>query len=164
MDKYETNIKPNLDMISKWVKNGATQKTVAKKLKVSESTFIQYLNRGRDGEEKYKGLYELFEKAKEEPDDAVENALFKRACGYTWTEVIVEERRDSEGKLIDTKTKTRTVEVPPDPTTAMFWLTNRRRDKWKYRKNEAEEETLLEYKPIVYMPVRQQLKEPDKPE
>lgn len=47
-------------------------------------------------------------------DDLVENALLRRATGY----------EDAAGKP-----------VPPDVRAAMYWLENRRPDRWKRRRS-----------------------------
>ena len=52
-------------------------------------------------------------KAGEKLDDLVESALLRRATGY----------EDSAGKP-----------VPPDVRAAMYWLENRRPDRWKRRR------------------------------
>ena len=65
-------------------------------------------------------------------DLEVENALLKRAKGYQYTEVTTEERLTRDGEII-TLTKRVVRDVPPDPTSMMFWLANRRRDRWAYK-------------------------------
>ncbi|MCI5778287.1 MAG: hypothetical protein MR051_00460 [Lentisphaeria bacterium] len=52
-------------------------------------------------------------------DDQVEDALLRRAVGY----------EDESGKS-----------VPPDVRAAMYWLENRRPDRWKRRRIPAEKE------------------------
>ena len=40
--KYETHVKPKLDLIAQWARDGAIERDIAKKLGVSESTFSGY--------------------------------------------------------------------------------------------------------------------------
>jgi hypothetical protein len=70
--------------------------------------------------------------------ERVENALLKRALGYEYTEVtktrIHLKGKDAEGKDIRVpaeRISTVVKELPPDPKSAMFWLVNRRRERWK---------------------------------
>ena len=130
--KYQTHVQPYLDKIADWVSKGAAQDEIAKNLHITKSTLALYLKKGRDGEKPYSELSERFARAAEIPDDNVEAALYKRACGYTWVEEIEEEKLDRNGNIVLLK-RTRKVDVPPDPTSAMFWLTNRRKEKWKYK-------------------------------
>ena len=53
-------------------------------------------------------------------DDLVENALLRRATGY----------EDAAGKP-----------VPPDVRAAMYWLENRRPDRWCRHRNSSGEDT-----------------------
>lgn len=131
--KYETHVLPYLEKISGWAREGATAKEIAGKLKIAYSTFRKYLDDGEKGDERYSALSAAFVQACEIPDDQVEAALYKRACGIEYEEVKIEEtidRRSGEKVRLETRT---TKFIPPDPTSAMFWLTNRRPADWKYR-------------------------------
>ncbi len=134
--KYETHVLPNLKKISKWAAAGATAKEIAGKLHIAYSTLRRYLDQGSEGDEQYAALWEAFTSACAVADDQVEAALYKRACGYQYEETTVEEKLDRDG-MVHTLTKVVKRDVPADPTSAMFWLTNRRRDRWKYRPDEA---------------------------
>ncbi len=58
-------------------------------------------------------------------DLEVENALLKRALGYTYEETRVENDGENE------RTTTITRYAAPDTTAQIFWLKNRRPDKWR---------------------------------
>lgn len=131
-NKYETHVLPNLEKITSWAKAGGTSKDIASKLKIAYSTFRKYLDEGEKGDERYTALSEAFAQACEIPDDNVETALYKRACGYQYTEETKEEKLDKSGKVVVLR-KSVVRDVPPDPTSAMFWLANRRGDRWKYK-------------------------------
>lgn len=135
--KYESHVGPKLGNIISWTAQGATAKEVAQKLGVSYSAFRKYLERGQQGDMRYSALAAAFEAACQGPDDEVETGLFKRAKGYFWEEEIYE-RRDKatsgQGELLLVKRVKR--HQPADPTSAMFWLTNRRSDKWSYKPKE----------------------------
>lgn len=139
LSKYETHVLPYLDRIEKWVVEGATAKEVAKKLSVSYTAFKKYMDEGRKGEERYKDLVTCFTRAQEIPDDNVEAALYKRACGFEYDETTWEEKVTRDGIVVEVKKVVRKT-VPPDPTSAMFWLTNRRPLVWKYKQTERPDE------------------------
>lgn len=131
--KYETHVLPCLEQITAWARAGATAKEIAGKLRIAYSTFRKYLDEGGKGDERYAALSAAFAQACEIPDDQVEAALYKRACGIEYEEVKLEEtinRKTGEKVILET----RTIKfIPPDPTSAMFWLTNRRPDRWRYK-------------------------------
>lgn len=114
---------------------GASQEEVAKKLSLAPSTLKRYLARGYKGEAPYKDLADLFVEAAQVPDDNVEAALYRRSCGYEYDEVTVEEKLTREGEVVKLTKVTRKT-LPPDPTSMMFWLANRRPEKWSYRPQE----------------------------
>ena len=71
---------------------------------------------------KYGDIGDTLKRSKEVVDLQVENALLKRAMGYHYDEVTMENG-------IETKRVTK--EVIPDTTAQIFWLKNRRPDKWR---------------------------------
>ena len=137
--KYETHVLPYLEQIEKWVMAGAAMKEVAEKLSVSYSCFKKYMDEGRRGDERYKDLVTCFTRAQEIPDDNVEAALYKRACGFEYDKTTIEEKVTRDGIVVEVKKVVRKT-VPPDPTSAMFWLTNRRPLVWKYKQAERADE------------------------
>lgn len=137
--KYETHIQPYLDKVEEWAKQGVDQNEMAKKLHIASSTFHKYLSMGRNGDERYTDFAERFARACEEPDDNVEAALYKRACGFEYDETTWEEKLTRDGIVVEVKKVVRKT-VPPDPTSAMFWLTNRRPLVWKYKQTERPDE------------------------
>ena len=132
--KYESHVAPYIDKISKWASSGATAKDISKKLNVAYSSFRKYVDLGSKGDERYKALAAAFKEACDIPDDEIETALYDRAKGISWEEKTYERKKDpdtGEMELVLPKTVTRF--IPPDPTSAMFWLTNRRPDRWSYK-------------------------------
>ena len=136
---YEERIQPWIDKIAAWAEAGATIKEIAGKLDLAVSTLKKYLALGRQGDDRYTALSDAFSRACEVPDDNVEAALYKRACGYSYEEVRCEQKLDRAGNVVELTTKT-VRDVPPDPTSAMFWLTNRRPGTWAYRPKDADED------------------------
>lgn len=117
--KYETHVKPKLQLIEGWARDGLTDEQIAHNLGISKQTFYNYKS-------KYVDFFDSLKKGKEIVDYEVENALLKRALGYKYDEVTIEEFDDGS-----VKTKTVTKEVIPDTTAQIFWLKNRRPDKWR---------------------------------
>lgn len=132
--KYETHVAPYIDKIAAWVKAGATAKEVAGKLHVCYSALRKYIDEGNKGDERYAALAVAFTRACEEPDDHVEAALYKRATGIEYSEPVYETRLDPNTNQYVEMCVRRVVKyIPPDPTSAMFWLTNRRPQRWQYK-------------------------------
>ena len=120
--KYETDVKPRLVEIEAWKRDGLTDEQIFKNLGISRDTFYKY-------KEKYSDLSEAIKKGKEVADIEVENALFKRAIGYKYKEVI-KEVKDIDGKKT-TYVKEVIKEIPGDVGAQIFWLKNRKSSKWK---------------------------------
>ncbi len=117
--KYETVILPNLQLVERWKRNGASEEEIAKRLGIAYSTFNLCKQKSE--------LSEVLKKGKEIVDSEVENALLTRALGYEYDEVTKE--RNSEGELVVTKTVKK--QVVPDTTAQIFWLKNRCPAEWK---------------------------------
>ena len=120
--KYETHVKPKLDLIAQWARDGAIERDIAKKLGVSESTFSGY-------KKEHEELLQTLTVNKEVADARVESALYKRAIGYEYDEVCTEVGPDG------TKTKITTKQVAPDVTAQIYWLNNRRPDRWRNKQD-----------------------------
>ena len=117
--KYEEFVLPKLTLVEGWARDGLTDKQIATNLGVAESTLNEY-------KKKYPEFSESLKKGKEVVDYEVENALLKRALGYKYNEVTIEEADD--GSI---RRKTVTKEVIPDTTAQIFWLKNRKPNKWR---------------------------------
>ena len=78
----------------------------------------------------------------EKPLDAIEKALLKRALGFKQEEVHTEEMIDkNSGEVLETaRRRSVTKEVVPDVRALLFWLKNRRPERWRERR-EAEEKS-----------------------
>lgn len=138
--KYSTHVLPYLDKITAWAKAGATAKDIAAKLKIAYSTFRQYIDFGDKGDERFMALSVAFAQACEVPDDQIETALFNRAKGIEYEEKTFERVLNKvSGKFEEVCTKRVTKFIPPDPTSAMFWLTNRRPERWRYKPDGSED-------------------------
>lgn len=79
-------------------------------------------------------------------DQAVEDALLKKATGYTQVEKKVVLQKTviyQDGKRIQEKNEPVTVEeesyIPPDIRAQLFWLKNRQPQRWKEKPLEEDE-------------------------
>lgn len=121
--KYDTHVKPKLHLITQWCKNGSTDEQIYKKLRISKDSFYDY-------KKKHPEFTDALKIGKDDADDLVESALFKRALGYEY-----EETEESETYNPDTgqTVKTRKIikHLVADTTAQIFWLKNRRPDRWR---------------------------------
>lgn len=124
--------------ITGWIRDGLTIEDVAHNCGVNKSTFY-------DWKKKHPELEDAIKKGAAPVDLIVENAMFKRATGYK----TIERRKI---KLPDGTTRVEVVEkeVPPDTTAGIFWLANRKPQRWKRKQveetkpEEIEDETRTE--------------------
>ena len=106
-------------LIEGWAREGLFDKDIAKKMNVSEATLNNY-------KKKFPEVKEALRKGKELVDFEIENALYKRAIGYTI--VITEQKIDRNGCVHDLK---RDLHIPGDVTAQIFWLKNRKKAQWR---------------------------------
>jgi hypothetical protein len=120
--------------IEAWARNGLTDEQIAHNMGIRRSTLYEW-------KKKFPVISDTLKKGKEVVDIQVENALLKRALGYTFTEVTKERVIDYDpktGEAIGSHmeiVKEVTKEVQPDVTAQIFWLKNRKPDVWRDRKD-----------------------------
>ena len=102
-----------------WARDGLTDEQIAKNIGISRST----LNVWKD---RYSDISDALKRGKDVVDREVENALLKRALGYEYEEV----KKKFECGVMTERTVTKK-EVIPDTTAQIFWLKNRKPDKWR---------------------------------
>lgn len=96
-----------------WARDGLTDEQIAQNMGINVSTLYVYKN-------KYAEIAEALKRGKEVVDREVENALLKRALGYSFQEVT--ETETDKG----TEVKTTYKQMAPDVTAIIFWLKNRK--------------------------------------
>ena len=119
-------------LLEAWARDGLTDVQIAHNCGIATDTLYDWKN-------KYPVISEALKSGKEVVDILVENALLKRALGYTYVETTRERRYNpetEENELVVTKTVAK--EVLPDVTAQIFWLKNRRPDKWRDRRDEKD--------------------------
>lgn len=117
--------KDNLIRIAAWARDGLTEEQISKNLGVSYRTFIRAKADPDFGDKICQALIQT----KDVVDMEVENMLYKRAMGYQYDEV----KEEYEGGLLTKRTVTKKT-VIPDTMAQIFWLKNRRPDKWRDRR------------------------------
>ncbi|MPM64224.1 hypothetical protein SDC9_111110 [bioreactor metagenome] len=109
--------------IEGWARDGLTDEQIAKNIGIGYSTLQAWKS-------KYRDIQDTLKRGKEVVDREVENALLKRALGYTYNEVTQE--ANEFGELAVSKVVTK--QVSPDVTAQIFWLKNRKPKEWRDRK------------------------------
>ncbi len=107
---YDTKIRPRLNEVAEWAKNGATERSMAKALGVAYSTFNKYKVEKTE-------LLEILKEGREEAVEAIENALYKKAIGFNYVE---EKTVKNNGDIIRTECVKKI--ALPDTTAAIYLL------------------------------------------
>lgn len=102
-------------IIKKLCELGATDKDLAEAFEVTPRTIENW--KVQDPE-----FFQTLKDWKLVADSKVERSLYNRANGFTRTV----QRLDKNGDARDLKE-----EMPPDPTSMIFWLKNRQPEKWR---------------------------------
>lgn len=105
--------------VQSWARDGLTNEQIAHNIGVNPTTFCKWVMR-------YPPIKEALKKGKAPVDLAVENALLKRALGYDYEEVTTEMTAGGIPRV-----RKYTKHMPPDTTAQIFWLKNRRPDRWR---------------------------------
>ncbi len=129
--RYYTKVEPKLDLVEGWARDGLSMEQIAENLGISKTTFYSYAK-------KFSELSERIKKGREISDYQVENELFRKAVGFTRTEkrpVKLKEVEYSNGKRVRETERIEMVEqevyYPSELGAQVFWLKNRRPDKWR---------------------------------
>ena len=122
--------KPEYDkQAAKLCKKGFIDDEIADFFEVTRSTLYLWKN-------KHPSFSDALKESKRFSDDAVEMALYDRAIGYDYEEV-----KEEDGEQGGKKTTTTTKRIQ-DNTAAIFWLKNRRPDRWRDRVEVQQETTI----------------------
>ena len=108
-----------------WARNGLTDEQIAHNCGITTKTLYEW-------KVKHSEISEALKEGKEVVDLLVENALLKRALGYTYEEKTYERKQiNEEGDMGMVLARAVTKEVLPDVTAQIFWLKNRKRAEWR---------------------------------
>jgi transcriptional regulator with XRE-family HTH domain len=106
------------DRVKLFARKGFTDKEIAQGIGITKETLNNW-------KKKYPDFFTSINEWKALPNAEVERSLFERACGYSHPEDKV---FCNNGEIIVQPT---IKHYPPDPTAIIFWLKNRRPDKWR---------------------------------
>ncbi|MFG6369563.1 MAG: helix-turn-helix domain-containing protein [Lachnospiraceae bacterium] len=124
--KYEDWLTPEgLIKLEGWARDGLTDEQIALNMGVGYSTLQTWKS-------KYQDIQDTLKRGKEVIDYEVENALLKRALGYT----AKEKKLTKDGEVIELEK-----EVPGDVTAQIFWLKNRKPAEWKDKREDEEKQS-----------------------
>lgn len=126
--KWDTNVKPRLDEVEAWLRDGMTNKEIAKKLRVSEDSLYEY-------QKQHPEFRELLRKTKEYVDQVEMMGAYKRrAIGYTVQTTVrkyrYRRRFDGKTEKILENEEVKEVHVPGDARAMENWLRHRMTDTW----------------------------------
>lgn len=149
--KYETHVAPRLEEIKDWVRNGATDEEIAKQLGIAYSTFKEY-------KKEFSAFSAILKESKDVVDAQVENALLERTIGGR---VLLKRPYKIKKAYFHDGKKVREEEeivyadyeeyVIPDTTAQIFWLKNRRPDKWREKpaEDKGDEDKSISVKLVI---------------
>lgn len=120
--------------LESWARDGLTDEQIASNMGITRKTLAEWKT-------KYSDICDTLKRGKAVVDIQVENALLKRALGYSYDEVTRERVLDydpSTGQVVGSHmeiTKTVKKEVQSDTTALIFWLKNRRPEQWRDKRD-----------------------------
>lgn len=120
--------------LESWARDGLTDEQIASNMGITRKTLAEWKT-------KYSDICDTLKRGKAVVDIQVENALLKRALGYSYDEVTRERVLDydpSTGQVVGSHmeiTKTVKKEVQSDTTAQIFWLKNRRPEQWRDKRD-----------------------------
>lgn len=130
--KYEHWLtEEGLTLLKGWARKGLTDEQIAKNMGVRRSTLSDWKN-------KYPDISDALKKGKEVVDIEVENALLRKALGFSYVEETRERRfNKTTGEYEMMVVKSVKKHCPPDTIAAIFWLKNRKPMDWRERNRES---------------------------
>ena len=102
-------------LLEAWARDGLTDEQIAANIGIHVRTLYEWKKRNQQ-------IVQSLKKGEEVIDYEVENALLKKALGYT----VKEEKLTKDGEVVELER-----EVPGDVTAQIFWLKNRKPEKWR---------------------------------
>lgn len=101
-----------------WARDGLTDEQIAENMGISVRTLYRW-------KIQHCQICQVLKKGKDVADREIENALFKRAKGYDFTETRIKKK----GGIVVEETVI-TKHIPGDTTAQIFWLKNRKPEYW----------------------------------
>lgn len=143
--KYNPEI--HLVIVQALAKRGLTLPQLAETLDVGAATVSRWM----EADEEFR---EAIKKAREVADENVEASLYQRATGYSHKAVKIFMPAGAEKPVYAPYVE----HVPPDPTSIIFWLKNRKPKEWR-DKQDLSIETLDLTEGLTYEEKKKRLEE-----
>lgn len=115
-----------LARIQGWARDGLTMEQIAYNMNINKTTLYKW-------QKKSDNLINALKVSRDSADRQVENALFKNAIGFHYTE----EQLTDDGAVVEVKKYSK-----PNTTAQIFWLKNRKPDEWREKQNVEHEGTV----------------------
>lgn len=132
-----------LTLLQAWARDGLTNEQIAHNIGVHIDTLFEW-------RKKYPEISESLKKGREVVDIEVENALYKKALGYNVPVKKAFKVKDviyKDGKKVRETEKieyaTEEIHIPADTTAQIFWLKNRKPDKWRDKIIDVEDQEAI---------------------
>lgn len=126
MAKYEYWItEEGLLQIEGWARDGLIDEQIAHNIGIHRDTLY-------DWKKKHPDISDALKNGKEVVDRRVENALLKKALGFSYEEEtfeMIDDLISGKQKLVLTKKVKK--QVAPDATAQIYWLKNRKPKEWR---------------------------------
>lgn len=150
--KYTEWLTPDgLLRIEGWARDGLSLAQIAHNVGVADSTFRRW-------KEENEALSAAIKRGNAPVDLEVENAMLKSALGHKETvrkaiKVKTEKQKVGEGKIVEEHIEyvDEEVYIPPQVVAQIFWLKNRRPDKWKDKVEQTVITEVEDLTPLVEM-------------
>jgi hypothetical protein len=117
--------------IEGWARDGLTDVQIAYNIGIAERTFTEW-------KERFSAISAALKRGKAPVDIQVENALLKSALGHKVTIKKPIKVKEVKMKVGEGRIETERIEyadeevyIPPNSVAQIFWLKNRRPDKWR---------------------------------
>ena len=131
--KYQEWLEPdNLIKLQAWARDGLTDEQLANNIGINVATLYTW-------KKKYNEINEALKKGKEVVDIEAENALYKAGLGG-----YIEEEKTYISEVNGVVTKRKEIYkryIKPDVAALIFWLKNRKSDKWRDKPKDLTETT-----------------------
>lgn len=108
-----------LARIQGWARDGLTMEQIAYNMNINKTTLYKW-------QKKSDNLTNALKVSRDSADRQVENALFKNAIGFHYTE----EQLTDDGEVVEVQKYSK-----PNTTAQIFWLKNRKPDEWREKQN-----------------------------
>ena len=150
--KYTEWLTPDgLLRIEGWARDGLSLAQIAHNVGVADSTF-------RKWRDEHEAISAAIKRGNAPVDLEVENAMLKSALGHKETvrkaiKVKTEKQKVGEGKIVEEHIEyvDEEVYIPPQVVAQIFWLKNRRPDKWKDKVEQTVITEVEDLTPLVEM-------------